>query len=872
MKRLLKKPKIAIFRCAIIIASFATLFSFGLPVFAQEGPDQRAEGSPFLVDDDTSLQTSNADWTYNSDPNDNNNNGTVQAITDIFELILKVLYLLLRPLLAIAGASMDNTLVYGDIFYLDKALWQFWQMIRTFANFALGFIFIASIIISFFGAEKKFEKISVKTIIKKLFLAGILINMSWFIVAALLDLSTVLVFSLGAMPLNVIREDVQTEEGLGKVRYLSTHSFYNQDTSLNTSRDQVEHSIVYSCPWPVVSEWLPATYYLPCKVQANKLPPHGAEDENQTRENRRKQYADAWEGIGDWEVWDNINDNYCVYWYDLIEMEAGALLTSQKVQQLRDAAKVELEAQNCSTIDTLMEKAKGMTWPLYTLYATILHMWEVGVTINNKTVVEKWLEFLMRVVVALALFLPLVALAVVLVMRAVILRLVIAFSPLLVLIYVFGFKTFGGEKGKVENIIGLIFLPVFAVFAVSISILFLSLIWRIELIDDTDSCKTDTFSRMTWAPIECDKVTHVKCYSLFNITKLCLTESQSNTWSNIISTLSWLTVNFFWVALMRTIIFFVLTSDKIVWWIAGKIEAFGKWLAGSTPIIPLPMGMTSLWALNQARKDMESAPERLASQQFNQGLNEYMESYGARKDAKQIDQWLSDKVKQASQWQAVTFAPNADFSLPDNTNHTQYPSLGPSLWLAAGKSYENAKWMSFQDAYRDTDTIKYMQENSLYTTESWVKNDWDVGKKERLKLAKDMEIALASKWTSLGRDSLDGDVTRYMLGNYVTQFPRLDSTKSKFKNNADINNIHVSAKPMKKTDWDSFAAFFARADVAWIRKNPEFIRAYPEYMWFLVPWATTTWIDKTTDPANHKTYTITTNVDGAGNITGFQLT
>jgi hypothetical protein len=53
--------------------------------------------------------------------------------------------------------------------------------------------------------------------------------------------------------------------------------------------------------------------------------------------------------------------------------------------------------------------------------------------------------------------------------------------------------------------------------------------------------------------------------------------------------------------------------------------------------------------------------------------------------------------------------------------------------------------MSFQDAYRDTDTIKYMQENSLYTTESWVKNDWDVGKKERLKLAKDMEIALASK-------------------------------------------------------------------------------------------------------------------------------
>jgi len=67
----------------------------------------------------------------------------------------------------------------------------------------------------------------------------------------------------------------------------------------------------------------------------------------------------------------------------------------------------------------------------------------VGVTVNNKTVVEAALEMLMRAMVAIALFLPLVALAVVLVMRAVILWLVIAFSPLLVLVYVFGFKTIG---------------------------------------------------------------------------------------------------------------------------------------------------------------------------------------------------------------------------------------------------------------------------------------------------------------------------------------------------------------------------------------------------------------------------------------------
>ena len=53
------------------------------------------------------------------------------------EMILRALYLIMRPLLAIAGASLDNSLIYGEIFKLDVSLRQFWQIMRNFANFAL---------------------------------------------------------------------------------------------------------------------------------------------------------------------------------------------------------------------------------------------------------------------------------------------------------------------------------------------------------------------------------------------------------------------------------------------------------------------------------------------------------------------------------------------------------------------------------------------------------------------------------------------------------------------------------------------------------------------------------------------------------------
>jgi len=68
------------------------------------------------------------------------------SLIGILDLVLKVIYILLWPLLVVAGLAMDNTLVYGSFFHLDAPLWKFWNMMKNFANFTLGFIVLFAII------------------------------------------------------------------------------------------------------------------------------------------------------------------------------------------------------------------------------------------------------------------------------------------------------------------------------------------------------------------------------------------------------------------------------------------------------------------------------------------------------------------------------------------------------------------------------------------------------------------------------------------------------------------------------------------------------------------------------------------------------
>jgi hypothetical protein len=65
--------------------------------------------------------------------------------------LLKIIYVILWPLLALAGLTLDNGMVYGSYINLDAPLWKFWNIMKNFANFALGFLVLWSIIKSIFA-------------------------------------------------------------------------------------------------------------------------------------------------------------------------------------------------------------------------------------------------------------------------------------------------------------------------------------------------------------------------------------------------------------------------------------------------------------------------------------------------------------------------------------------------------------------------------------------------------------------------------------------------------------------------------------------------------------------------------------------------
>ncbi len=120
------------------------------------------------------------------------------AINFVNELnsLLKFLYTILRPLLFLAGLAVDNSLVYGEIFHFDAILIQIWNIMRDFANFSLFFIALYFI----FKEMRKQNTAGIQKVIKQMLIAGILIQASWFLMSAIIDLSTIAIVAIGGLP------------------------------------------------------------------------------------------------------------------------------------------------------------------------------------------------------------------------------------------------------------------------------------------------------------------------------------------------------------------------------------------------------------------------------------------------------------------------------------------------------------------------------------------------------------------------------------------------------------------------------------------------------------------------------------------------
>ncbi len=103
------------------------------------------------------------------------------------------------PLVMIAGKLYTNWLVYGSDLHLDIILWNIWNFSKTIANFAIWFILVGAIFGLFIWKTK-----NIFSILWKITIATILINTSWFLIWVLIDISTVLLVSVGSFPMHII--------------------------------------------------------------------------------------------------------------------------------------------------------------------------------------------------------------------------------------------------------------------------------------------------------------------------------------------------------------------------------------------------------------------------------------------------------------------------------------------------------------------------------------------------------------------------------------------------------------------------------------------------------------------------------------------
>lgn len=515
-----------------------------------------------------------------------------------FNLILNVLYLIIWPLLFIAGYSMDNSMVYWSVFWLDAPLWRFWNLTKNLANFTLGFLVLIEIFKEIF-----WQKADVKGIVTKTLIAWVWVQLSWFVMAALIDISTILTFTVGGIPLSILQEAAPS---VANRPILMTHTtmWLSDFWSLKPSQDQT--TVYYS---------FGKNYFYPCKLYAGKI--IGTYELLQNPKNPitippslsslNWQYCVLDGYVIDYKKTDcKLDDQYksCL---DRDSTEAKGRLVTQKGSS---ASSIPLGNDGLSLQD-ITSQSEWYVWPLATLYTTLLDFGTINVgNGTDKTTGVALIEFLLKSVIWLLLIAPLIALAMVLLYRIINLWIIIALSPLYVLSYVFEIKRFEslpGVKGWWSGLMWIIFAPVLPVLALGMSIVFLTVIqtWLAPGSNsDANFLGALWIQKMNDTQITAIGQDPVKyeCWD-FVITTSCYEKSATSTGdTGMIDFVNWLVINMLAIGLMRWLVFAAFSANEFTQKIAKPVKDLGESIIGSTPIIPVPggwkIGLSSLYNPN----------------------------------------------------------------------------------------------------------------------------------------------------------------------------------------------------------------------------------------------------------------------------------
>lgn len=549
---------------------------------------------------------------------------------NFFNLILNVIYIFIWPLLFITGYAMDNSMIYGSFIWLDAPLWKFWNLTKNIANFALGFLVLWEILkyVFSFGSDYAGNSWSVQKTITNTMIAGVGIQVSWFVLAALIDISTIVTASVGGLPMNILRT---TSTLISDRPILMTHG--SIDLNSSDPFNQQKSLMYYS---------FGNKYFAPCQVRGGYI---------------------VWPmeltGSLSASVKNNMmlqNPTYCIMqWYvvnyqkvDNSSLKCSSQLSGNDIAKActlwpREARVIQtssdtlLSAEDGKILTDVVSASQGFVGPLVTLYSTLLNFWSITQAGGGGTVGGVMIEFLLKSVVGLLLLFPLIALCGVMLWRILNLWMVIALTPLYILKYVFWLSWLDSLPAiwSYKDLLWLIFAPVLPVLAISLSVVFLTVIqttmqpWLDTQWSDKNFLKAIGITALSTGQIEQQWLwdrTKTECWD-YVLTKMCFSKADWSTGDSIfLNFVNRLVLNIIAIGLMWTIVFAALGSLSFAKKIVETIKSTGESLMWGIPLIPLPGGgKVGLWSVVNGR--LWDTISNSLDQKFSKNDNEALSKF-----------------------------------------------------------------------------------------------------------------------------------------------------------------------------------------------------------------------------------------------------
>lgn len=152
-------------------------------------------------------------------------NSSLSGVKEVLQSFISIMSRGWVVLAALAGKMMSNDRVFGATLHMDIYLRKIWNIMKNFANFGLIAFLLGTLIKNLI----KWGGIKAKDIIIKTLVAGVLIQASWFLMGALIDVSTVAVTAIWSFPTSFMQSNTDFSTHMKKEVSLIRQTSINVD-------------------------------------------------------------------------------------------------------------------------------------------------------------------------------------------------------------------------------------------------------------------------------------------------------------------------------------------------------------------------------------------------------------------------------------------------------------------------------------------------------------------------------------------------------------------------------------------------------------------------------------------------------------------